>query len=111
MGMDFRTASCLPWNCIASLSLFYRYFHGHCSSELSASIPPPLRRARNTRQASNSHPFSVQLSNTRVNRYSQSFMYKTGQLWNCLPLSVFPSVYDLQSFKRNVSRHLDGTVY
>ena len=96
---------------VASLSLFYRYFHGHCSSELSASIPPPLRRARNTRQASNSHPFSVQLPYARVNRYSQSFMYKTGQLWNCLPLSVFPSVYDLQSFKRNVSRHLGRAVY
>ena len=91
---------------VASLSLFYRYFNGHCSSELSACIPPPLRRARSTRLATHSHPYAVQLSNARVGRYSQSFMYATGQLWNCLPLSVFPSTYDLQSFKRNVFRHL-----
>ena len=95
---------------VASLSLFYRYYHGHCSSELSASIPPPMRRARNTRLAANSHPYSVQLSNARVNRYSQSFMHATGQLWNCLPQSVFPSVFNLQSFKCSVSRHLEGNV-
>ena len=93
---------------VASLSLFYRYYHGHCSSELSESIPPPLRRVRNTRLAANSHPFSVQLSNARVNRYSQSFMHATGQLWNCLPLSVFPPAFDLQSFKCRVSRYLKG---
>ena len=54
---------------VASLSLFYRYYHGHCSFELLNSIPPPLRRPCNTRLAANSHPFSVQLSNARVNRY------------------------------------------
>ncbi|KAK3884497.1 hypothetical protein Pcinc_011235 [Petrolisthes cinctipes] len=92
---------------VASLSLFYRYYTGHCSSELSQCMLPPLRRACNTRQASHSHPFSVQLPNARVNRYSQSFIYTTGQLWNTLPSSIFPPYYDLCSFKRNVSRHLE----
>jgi hypothetical protein len=92
---------------VASLSLFYRYYNGHCSSEISQHMLPPLRRARNTRQASQSHPFSVQLPNARVNRYSQSYIYTTGQLWNTLPPSIFPPDYNLNIFKRNVSRHLE----
>ena len=95
---------------VASLSVYYRYYTGHCSSELSECMLPPLRRARNTRQASYSHPFSVQLPNARIDRYSHSFIYTTGQLWNTLPLSIFPHNYDLNSFKRNVSRHLDRTL-
>ena len=92
---------------VASLSLFYRYYNRHCSSELAHCMFPPLRRARNTRLATHSHPFSVQLSNARVNRYFQSFFYTTGKLWNSLPYSIFPAHFNLQSFKRNVSRHLD----
>ena len=34
---------------VASLSLFYRYYYGHCSDELHAIIPPPLHRGRPTR--------------------------------------------------------------
>ena len=80
---------------VASLSLFYRYYNGHCSSELLTCILPPLRCVRSTRLATHSHPYAVQLSNARVDCYSQSFIYATGQLWNCLPLSVFPPVYNL----------------
>ena len=29
---------------VASLSLFYRYYFGHCSDELAACIPPPMAR-------------------------------------------------------------------
>ncbi|MPC31874.1 hypothetical protein E2C01_025174 [Portunus trituberculatus] len=51
-------------------------------------------------------PILSQLSNARVNQYSQSFILFTGELWNSLPASVFPSSYDLNPFKREVSRHL-----
>ena len=95
---------------VASLSLYYHYYRGHCSSELSECMLPPLRRACNTRQAPYSHFFSVQLPNARINWYSHSFIYTTCQLWKNLPLSVFPPIYDLNSFKRNVSRHLDRTL-
>ena len=40
---------------VASLSLFYRYYFGHCSDELAACIPPPMARPRSTRQATFAH--------------------------------------------------------
>ena len=90
---------------IAALSLFYRYYHGQCSRELSECIPPPLRRVGGTRLSANSHSFSVQLSNPRINKFSQSYFYYASQLWNSLPSSVFPFSYDLNCFKRRVSGH------
>src|ERR1044072_5742317 len=91
---------------VASLSLNYRYYNGHCSSELSRCIPPPLRRARATRLSTQSRPFSVQLSDPRLNRYALSYMYSTGKVWNTLPSSIFPTYYDLHTFKRRVSGHV-----
>ena len=91
---------------VASLSLYYRYYNKHCSSELSCRIPPPLRRARATRLSTYSHPFSVQLSDPRLNRYAHSFIYSTGKVWNNLPSSVFPASFDLYTFKRRVSGHV-----
>ncbi|KAL7643214.1 UNVERIFIED_CONTAM: hypothetical protein RMT77_006505 [Armadillidium vulgare] len=91
---------------VASLSLYYRYYNRHCSSELSDRIPPPLRRARATRLSTQSHPFSVQLSDPRLNRYAQSYIYSTCKVWNTLPSSVFPTSFDLHTFKRRVSGHV-----
>ena len=91
---------------IASLALFYRYFHANCSSDLANCVPPLLPRPRCTRLASSSPPYSVHLSNARVNQYSQSFFPFSGKLWNSLPASIFPPAYDLNCFKREVSRHL-----
>ena len=34
---------------VAALSIFYRYFHGHCSLGIKNIIPAPVRRARTTR--------------------------------------------------------------
>ena len=79
---------------VASISLFYRYFHADCSSELANCMPPPLPRPRCTR-LSTSHPYSVYLSNARINQYLNSFIPYTGKLWNSLPMSVFPPAYDL----------------
>ena len=87
------------WRNVASLSLFYRFVHADCSSQLANCMPPPLLRPRCTTLSTSSHPYSVHLSNA-------SFIPYTGKLWNFLPLPVFPPVYDLNSFKRGVSRHL-----
>ncbi|KAL7638527.1 UNVERIFIED_CONTAM: hypothetical protein RMT77_011097 [Armadillidium vulgare] len=91
---------------VASLSLYYRYYNGHCSSELFRRIPPPLKRDNATRLSTQSHHFSVQLSDPRLNRYTQSYMYSTGKVWNTLPLSIFPTSYDFYIFKRLVSGHV-----
>ena len=40
---------------VADLSIFYRYFHGHCSPEIKNIIPDPVRRVRTTRSSTYSH--------------------------------------------------------
>ena len=42
---------------VASLSLFYCYYFGHCSDELAACIPPPMAQPRSTRQATFAHNY------------------------------------------------------
>ena len=91
---------------VASLAIFYRFFHANCSSELANCMPPLLMRPRCTRLSTYSHPYSVQIPYARVNQYLHSFFVSTGKLWNSLPASVFPPSYDLNFFKREVSRHL-----
>ena len=85
---------------VASLSLFYRYYNQHCSSELYGRIPPPMRRPRATRLSCSSQRFSVHLSTARLNSYRDSFMYRSCKVWNSLPNSVFPPYFDLNTFKR-----------
>ena len=84
---------------VASLSLFYRYYFGHCSDELAACIPPPMARPRSTRQATFAHNYCVELSTARINRFSDGFFPSTSRLWNSLPSSVFPASFYLPSFK------------
>ena len=91
---------------VASLSLFYRYYFGHCSDELAACIPPPMARPRSTRQATFAHNYCVELSNARINRFSDGFFPSTSHLWNSLPSAVFPASFNLPSFKRQVYHHL-----
>ena len=44
---------------VASLSLFYRYYFGRCSSELAELVPLPYSRGRSTRYSDRLHDFSV----------------------------------------------------
>ena len=44
---------------VASLSLFYRYYFGRCSSELAQLVPLPFSRGRSTRYSDRLHNFSV----------------------------------------------------
>ena len=91
---------------VASLSIFYRYIYADCSSELANCMPSPLPWPHCTKLSTSSHPYSVHLPNATVNQYLHSFIPYTGKLWNSIPMSVFPPAYDLNSFKRGVSRHL-----
>ena len=83
---------------VASLSLFYKYFHGSCSDELK-SLTPTLKSFNCvTRYSANAHPFTVQLPSCNRQFYSTSFFPCTSDLWNSLPSSCFPPSYDLQKF-------------
>ena len=44
---------------VGDLSIFYRYFHGHCSQEIREIIHAPLRRIRTTRSSTHSYHFQV----------------------------------------------------
>ena len=83
---------------VASLSLFYRYWFGHCSDELAACIPPPMARPRSTRKATFAHNYCVELSNARINWFSDCFFpllpaFGTLSLllYFWLPLTFLPS--------------------
>ena len=50
--------------------------------------------------------YQVELSNARINRFSDGFFPSTSHLWNSLPSAVFPASFNLPSFKRQVYHHL-----
>ena len=93
---------------VASLSLFYRYYFGHCSRELIGCVPPPLPRPRNTRQAVSCHQHCVKIDNSRIARYDVCFFPSTSKLWNSLPANVSPPQYNLSSFKRRIFQFLNS---
>ena len=60
---------------VASLSLFYRYYFGRCSSELAQLVPLPYSRGRSTRYSDRLHDFlSPFLDVTRMSMLTVSFL-------------------------------------
>ena len=88
---------------VASLSLSYCYYFGHCSEQLAACIPPPMALPRSTRKASFAHNYCVELSNARINRFSDGFFPSTSHLWNSIPSSVFLASFNLSSKGRSIT--------
>ena len=91
---------------VASLSLFYRYYFGRCSSELAQLVPLPFSRGRSTRYSDRLHDFSVTIPRCYKNVYISSFFPHTGKLWNSLPIKCFPLTYDLSGFQSKINRHI-----
>ena len=91
---------------VASLSLFYRYYFGRCSSELAQLVPLPFSRGRSTRYSERLHDFSVIIPRCYKDVYVNSFFPRTARLWNSLPIECFPLTYDLSGFKSRINRHL-----
>ena len=91
---------------VASLSLFYRYCFGRCSSELAQLVPLPFSRARSTRYSDRSHDFSVTIQRCYKDVYVNSFFPRTTKLWNSLPVECFRLIYDLSGFTSRINRHL-----
>ena len=80
---------------VASLSLFYRYYFGRCSSELAELVPLPYSRGRSTRYSDRLHDFlSPFLDVTRMPISTVCFL-TTASLWNSLPIECFPLTYAL----------------
>ena len=91
---------------VASLSLFYRYYFGRCSSELAQLVPLPYSRGRSTRYSDRLHDFSVTIPRGYKDVYVNSFFPRTARLWNSLPIECFPLTYDLSGFKSRINRYL-----
>ena len=91
---------------VASLSLFYRYYFGRCSSELAQLVPLPFSRGRSTRYSDRLHDFSVNIPRCYKDVYVNSFFPRTAKLWNSLPIECFPLTYNLSGFKFRINRHL-----
>ena len=75
---------------VASLSLFYRYYFGRCSSELAQLVPLPFSRGRSTRYSDRLLDFSVTILRCCKDVYVNSFFPHTAKLWNSLPIECFP---------------------
>ena len=90
---------------VASLSLFYRYYFGRCSSELAQLVALPFSRRGSTRYSDRLHDFSVTIPRRYKDVYVNSFFPRTARLWNFLPIECFPLTYDLSGFKSNINRH------
>ena len=91
---------------VASLSLFYRYYFGRCSSELAQLVPLPFSRGRSARYSDRLHDFSVTIPKCYKNVCVNSFFPRTDRLRNSVPIECFPLTYDLHGFKSRVNRHL-----
>ena len=57
---------------VASLSLFYRYYFGRCSSELAQLVPLPFSRGRSTCYSDRLHDFSVPILRCYKDAYVNS---------------------------------------
>ena len=91
---------------VASLSLFYRYYSGRCSSELAQLVPVPFSQGRSTRHSDRSHYFSITIPGSYKDVYINSFFPRTARLWKSLPIECFPLTYGLNGFKSRINRHL-----
>ena len=91
---------------VTSLSLFYRYYFGRCSSELGQLVPLPFFRGRSSRYSDRLYDFSVTFPRVCKDVYVSSFFPRTAKLWNSLPLECFHLTYDLSGFTSRIKRHL-----
>ena len=58
---------------VASLSLFYRYYIGRCSSELVQLVPLPFSKGRSSRFSDRLYDFSVTIPRCYKDVYVNSF--------------------------------------
>ena len=85
-GPSFAASSELLARCwnVASLSLFYRYYFGRCSSELAQLVPLPYSQGRSTRYSDRLYVFSLTNYRCYKDVYVNSFFPNTAlfDLWS-----------------------------
>ena len=91
---------------VTSLSLFYRYYFGRCSSELLQLVLLPLCWGRSTRYSDRLHDFCITIPTCYKNVYVNSFFPRTTRIWNFLPMERFPLTNDLAGLKSRTNMHL-----
>ena len=91
---------------LASLSLFYRYYLGRCSSGLAQLVPLPLSRGRSTCYSDRLHDFSVTIPRCYKDIYVNRFFPCPARICDSLPIECFPLTYDLDGFKSRINKHL-----
>ena len=91
---------------VASLSLFYRYDFGRCSSELAQLVPLPFSQGRSTHYSDRSHDFSVTIPRCYKDVSVKSFFPCTAKLWNSLPVERFPLTDNLSGFKSRINLNI-----
>ena len=91
---------------VASLTLFYRYHFGRCSSELSQLVPFPYSQGRSTRYSDRLHEFSVTIPRCYKDGFANSFFSRTARPWNSLPIECSSLTYYLNDFNSRINRHL-----
>ena len=64
---------------VASLSFFYRYYFGRCSSKLAQLVPLPYSRGGSTRYSDRLHDFSVTIPRCYKDVYVNSFFPRTAR--------------------------------
>ena len=97
---------------VASLSLFYRYHFGRCSSKL-AQLAPRFLILEGGLLAFliDCMIFLSQFLKTsrngdrKIHVYANSFIPGTARLWDSLPMECFPLTYDLNGLKSITNRH------
>ena len=91
---------------VASLSLFYRYYFGRFSLELTQLVSLPFSRERSIYYSDRLHDFSVIVHRFYKDVYVNSFFPCIARVWNSLPIECFPLTYDLSGFNSRISRYL-----
>ena len=91
---------------VTSLSLFYSYYFGRCSSELAQMVLLPFSQGSSTHCSDRLHDFSVTVPRCYKDVYVDSFFPCTVRLWNSLPIECFPLTYDINGLKSRINRHL-----
>ena len=90
---------------VVSLSLFYRYYFGRCTSEQAQLVPLPFSRGRSAHYSDRLHDFPVTIPWCYKDVYVNSSFPCTAWLQNSLPKECFPLTYDLNGFKSRINRH------